>query len=219
MFLGNDWKEDRQEQGNAGNWLADLVQEELKGTFPKNVGESFALQVEESALSFLKKLHEILSDFVRRLNICSEKGTRFSEVRLYQLAQTTPGFMLFRHQFKLVFSYTVQGVIRIEWTHHPVAPWVSVGGPAEVRPSQLVCHELLVQLGVFQEVFWTLQGERVFPHQVAQYFFRYFCAVSRTSSMASSGRQVLLEHLQTVLNQKRLEPNPFHGLTAIQGKV
>src|SRR3954469_23341014 len=91
-------------QGQTG-WIHELARGEIHPDAEKllQLGSSFDPQqmVEESTIEFLTGLRDQFSEFVRLFNVYSESGSRFQEVKIYNLANTAADFMVFRNQIKL----------------------------------------------------------------------------------------------------------------------
>jgi hypothetical protein len=202
-------------------WIHELTRAEIHPEAEKllQLGKSFDPQqlVEESAIDFLAELRGQFSEFARAFNSYSENGASFSEIKVYSVAQTAADFMLFRNQVKLIFSNSSHGVIQISFAQHmrgslaidgvgtggteprPVSgafPGFSLGGQAQ---------ELLAQVGPFRDVFWTFQGEKVFPEQISKFYFVEFAKVTRVAKKLPPGNQLLLDQIKALLQEKGLD--------------
>jgi len=144
------------------------------------MGKSFEPQqlVEESSIQFMSELKEHFTEYARLFNAYSDNSTRFQDIKVYSIAQTTADFMLFRNQVKLVVSNAGHGVIQISFAQH-VRGNFAVNGQEQKSSDQVISNpswtqssqELLAQLGPFRDVFWSFQGEKVIPEQVAKFYF------------------------------------------------
>lgn len=191
-------------------WLHELVRAEIHPDAEKllQLGRSFdpGQLVEESTIEFLTELRECFNDYARSFNAFSENGSKFQEIKLYSLAQTAADFMLFRNQIKLIFSHSAQGAIQIAFSQHVRSTLAVDGQDAHgVSPSSMGGHtqDLMAQVGPFRDVFWTYQGEKVTPEQVAKFYFIEFTQITRDSKR-SKGNQLLLDQIKALLQEKGL---------------
>jgi len=198
-------------------WIHELARGELYPDVEKalQMGSSFDPQqlVEESTIEFLAELREKFAEYAKVFNTFSEKGTRFQEIKVYSAAQTAADFMVFRNQIKLLVTNVSHGVIQLVFTHH-VRGTLSVDGQVQVTSGGAAAQgaaqapqpqDLLAQVGPFRDVFWTFQGEKVTPEQVAKFYFIEFARATRDARKTKSGNQFLLEQIKTLLQEKGLE--------------
>jgi hypothetical protein len=197
-------------------WIHDLVRAEMHPDAERllQLGRSFDPQqmVEESTIEFLSELKERFNEYAKLFNAQSDAGARFSEVKVYAVAQTAADFMVYRNQVKLVVSNATHGVIQLSFAHH-VRGTVAVDGlvqnPSSVVPPGQVPHqsqELVAQVGPFRDVYWTFQGEKVQPEQVARFYFAEFIKATRDSRRGrTASNQVLLDQIKALLQEKGLE--------------
>lgn len=189
-------------------WIHELARGEVYGEAEKllQMGNSFDPQqrVEESTIEFLTELRERFTESCRIFNGFSESGGRFQEVKIYSVAQTAADFMIFRNQVKLVVSNSAHGVIQIAFAQHARNPF-NVDGSANVTTPSGPGQELLAQVGPFRDVYWTFQGEKVSPEQVAKFYFTEFARATRDTRKSKAGNQMLLEQIKTLLQEKGLD--------------
>lgn len=192
-------------------WLHDLARAEVHPDAEKllELGSSYDPQqlVEESAIQFLTELREIASEFARVFNSYSETGSKFQEVKIYGIAQSAADFMLFRNQIKLIFSNPSQGLLQISFSQHQrgslAVDGQDHGGNESLRlNSNSPLQEILAQIGPFRDVYWTFQGEKVTPSQVAKFHFIEFVRLSRDKKKLRRGNQVLMDQIKALLEQK-----------------
>lgn len=176
-----------------------------------HLGRGFDPQqlIEENTIDFLMELRECFNEFARVFNGYSEGGVRFQEIKIYSVAQTAADFMIFRNQIKLVVANTAHGVIQLSFAQHirgTLAVDGQIQGVAGSSQSQLSdgAQELLAQVGPFRDVFWTFQGEKVTPDQVARFYFAEFVRATRDTRKSKTGNQLLLEQIKTLLQEKGL---------------
>jgi hypothetical protein len=77
---------------------------------------------------------------------------------------------------------------------------LAAGAPSEVSGPQ----DILAQVGPFRDVYWTYQGEKVSPLQVAEFYFSEFVLATRDVRRSSTGNQLLLDQIKALLQQKGL---------------
>lgn len=198
------------------NWIHDLVRTEMHPDAERllQLGRSFDPQqlTEESTIGFLAELKERFVEFAKIFNAQSDAGTRFAEVKVYAVAQTAADFMVYRNQVKLVVSNSAHGVIQVSFAHH-VRGTVAIDGLVQnpnsvVPPGQVPqqAQELVAQVGPFRDVYWSFQGEKVQPEQVARFYFAEFIRATRDSRRGrTASNQVLLDQIKALLQEKGLE--------------
>lgn len=184
-------------------WIHDLARAEVHPDAEKLLGLGNALDpeqlVEESTVAFLMEIRERFTEYARLFNSYSENGSRFPDIKVYSVAQTTSDFMLFRNQIKLVVSNPSHGVVSLSFANHARQPF-----GAEAGSDQPMAQEVLAQVGVFREVRWTYCGETVIPEQLAKYYFAEFIRATR-ERRAGKGNQLLLDQIRALLEEKGLD--------------
>lgn len=173
--------------------------------------------IEESTIDFLTELRECMNEYVRTFNAYSENGTKFQEIKIYNTAQTAADFMVFRNAVKLLVGNTAHGVIQFSYAHH-VRGTLSVDGQvhgttaqtagattAGASASGIQNQDLLAQIGPFREVFWTFQGEKVKPEQVAKFYFTEFARMTRDGVRSRTSNRLLLDQIKALLQEKGLD--------------
>lgn len=195
-------------------WIHELARAEIHPDAEKllQLGKGFDPQqlVEESTIDFLSELREHFTDFARTFNAYAEGGGKFQEIKVYSTAQTAADFMMFRNQIKLLVSNTAHGVIQFSFNQH-VRGTLAVDGQiqgtaaAPLPPAAGQVQELLAQLGPFRDVYWTFQGERVNPEQVARFYFAEFARLTRDTRRSRVGNQLLLDQIKALLQEKGLD--------------
>lgn len=199
---------------NEQGWIHELARAEIHPEAEKllQLGKSFDPQqlVEESTVEFLTQLREYLEEYAKVFNSYSEYGKKFSEVKIYSIAQSPADFMVFRNQVKLVVTNTDHGVIQLTFAHH-IQNSLSVNGYGqhthqdEGSSMMGAPQELIAQLGPFRDVYWTYQGEKVQPEQVAKFYFSEFIRATRQSGSSKVSQELLLEQIKDFLQEKGLD--------------
>ncbi|MBI2712115.1 MAG: hypothetical protein HYX41_04525 [Bdellovibrio sp.] len=197
-------------------WIHDLARGEIHPDAEKllQLGRSFDPQqlVEESAIEFLTELREKLTQFAKIFNGYSEENTKFSDVKVYSVAQTAADFMLFRNQIKLIFSNSTHGVIQISFAQHSRSN-LAINGQESLSssapqsagvPVPGAAQDLLAQMSPFRDVYWTFQGEKITCEQVAKFYFVEFIKVTRDIKKSRLGNQLLLDQIKALLEEKGL---------------
>lgn len=195
-------------------WIHELARAEIHPDAERllQLGSSFDPQqlVEESTIDFLGELREHFTEYSRIFNAFAENGAKFQEVKVYSVAQTAADFMVFRNQVKLVISNATHGVIQVSFAQH-VRGTINVDGQMIQGQIQgqtqggVTSQDLLAQVGPFRDVFWTFQGEKVTPEQVAKFYFAEFTRATRDSRKSKAGNQLLLDQIKALLQEKGLD--------------
>jgi hypothetical protein len=198
-------------------WIHELAHSELLPEAEKLLQKNYSFDpqqlIEESTIQFLTELKASFDSSIKLFNGYSEGNTRFQEIKLYSSAQKVADFMLFRNQVKLIFSNTAHGIIQITFSHHLRAGMGVDGQTQRLQPSsplssssplsqELLAQELLAQIGPFRDVFWTYQGEKITPDQVAKFYLIEFCRATRDAKRSRGNHQLLLHQIKTLLEEK-----------------
>jgi hypothetical protein len=195
-------------------WIHELAKAEVHPDAERllQLGKSFDPQqlVEESTIEFLMELREHFNESARIFNGYSENSSRFQDIKVYSVAQTAADFMAFRNQVKLVVANTAHGVIQFSFAQHirttlAVDGQVQAGSPQAGATSVGQSQDLLAQVGPFRDVFWTFQGEKVTPEQVAKFYFAEFVRATRDNRRSKAGNQLLIEQIKALLQEKGLD--------------
>lgn len=198
----------RDELSTQHGWIHELARAEIHPDAEKllQLGNSFDPQqlVEESTINFLMQLRERFTEYARLFNSYSESGSRFQDVKLYSIAQTAADFMIFRNQVKLVIANTAHGVVQLSFQQH-VRGTLAVDGQSQVQTTTGHTQDLLAQVGPFRDIYWTYQGEKVSPDQVAAFYFAEFVRATRDNRRSKAGNQLLLDQIKALLQEKGLD--------------
>ncbi len=198
-------------------WIHELARGEIHPDADRllQLGKSFDPQqlVEESSIDFLTELRECFNEYARVFNAYSEGGSKFQEIKVYSLAQTAADFMVFRNQVKLVIANTAHGVIQLSFSQHVRGTLAvdgqvqAIAGTSAVAGAEVdgKSHDLLAQVGPFRDVFWTFQGEKISPEQVAKFYFAEFARATRDSRRSRTNNQLLLDQIKALLQEKGLD--------------
>jgi hypothetical protein len=201
---------------SAQGWIHDLAKAEIHPEAERLLQLSGSSDpqriVEESSVEFLTELRDLFQDYARSFNALSESGSKYQEVKIYNVAQTSSDFMLYRNQIKLMVTNPAHGVIQVSFAQHTrgvLAPGTTVVDGQSSAPSQAPVgsqsQDLLAQIGPFRDVYWTFQGEKVTPGQVAKFYFAEFTRSTRDSKRTRGGNQLLLEQIKALLQEKGLD--------------
>jgi hypothetical protein len=161
--------------------------------------------VEESTIDFLQELREQFTEFARIFNGYSESGKIYQEAKIYSLAQTAADFMIFRNQVKLVFSNTAHGMIQVSFAQHQRGALAVDGQMGSTETQFGRPQDLLAQVGPFRDIYWTFQGEKVSPEQIAKFYFAEFIRASRDARKTKTSNQLLIEQIKAMLNDKGIQ--------------
>jgi hypothetical protein len=164
--------------------------------------------IEESTIEFLEELRDLFTIYSKVFNNYAEQGGRYSEVKLYGVANTPADFMLFRNNIKLVFSNTAHGIISATFIQHSRGGMAVDGSPLDqsrVMPGARDNQDIIAQLGPFLDVKWTFQSEPVNPDRLVKYYFVEFVKASRVAPREASSNQQLLKQIKALLQDKGIE--------------
>jgi hypothetical protein len=201
-------------------WIHDLARAEIHPDAERLLqldgGSDPQQRVEESTIDFLSELREYSTEYARVFNAFAEGGSKFQEAKVYSVAQTAADFMIFRNQVKLVVANTAHGVIQIAFAQHSrggmaaagamhVDGQILQGAQAPAVGNGSLSQDLLAQVGPFRDVYWTFQGERVTPEQVAKAYFAEFVRASRDVRRSKAGNQLLIDQIKALLQEKGLD--------------
>jgi hypothetical protein len=196
---------------NDLGWVHELAKSELNPSSPSvfNSNDRFDPKqiVEESTIEFLEELRDLFTIFAKVFNGYSEANSRYSEVRIYGVANTAADFMLFRNNVKLVFSNTAHGIISATFYQHSRGAVAIDGAPVEANtmvPGARDNQDIIAQIGPFLDVKWTFQGESVNPEQLVKYYFVEFVKLSRAQKPTSTN-QLLLKQIKALLQDKGID--------------
>lgn len=188
---------------NFNGWIHELARAEsspeaaLLDGLTKTSGPQQA--IEESTVDFLTDLRADFEEYVRVFNSISEDGKKFSDIKLFNLAEGAANFMLYRNGIKLIVSNTAHGVIQFSYNRHATVQ--QTGADSMDIPS---AEELLAQVGVFGSVQWTCRSEKTDSESVSRYFFAEFIRLTRERKKTKPNKQVLLDQIKALLNEQGL---------------
>lgn len=163
--------------------------------------------IHQSAQDFLIELRDLFQEYARVFNSYSEAGKKFSEIKLYSLAQTSTDFLLFRNLYKMIISQVAIDTIHLSFVHHERGMLSIDGrGTPDVQSYQMgeAKFEFSAQIGAFRDIVWTYQGERISPVQIARYFFMEFVRISHEQKPSPVNQAELISHIRSILNEQGL---------------
>ncbi len=193
-------------------WIHELAKGEIHPEADRllQLGKSFDPNqlIEESTIEFLSELREHFSEYSKIFNGYSDSGTRFQDIKIYSVAQTVADFMVYRNQVKLLVSSSAMGLIHIGYAKHSTGR-MSLNGQSgteeQGRAEMSQPQELMAQVGPFRNVYWSFQGEKVSPEQVAKFYFSEFIRATRSTQKSKLGNQFLLEEIKSLLKEKGID--------------
>ncbi len=199
---------------SSSSWIQELVRSEVHPEAERLLnpsGASFdpSRLIEESTIFWLNSLKELFQEYAKVFNAFSENNTKFQEIKIYALAQTAADFMLYRNQMKLIFTNAAHGVIALTCAHH-VRSQLAIDGQAQTTslnpdsPTLGQNQELLAQIGPFRDIYWSYQGEKISPEQVAKFYFIEFAKMTR-EERSSRGNKLLLEQIKSILKEQGMD--------------
>jgi hypothetical protein len=197
-------------------WIHDLAKAEIHPEAERllQLGRSYDPQqlIEESTIDFLSSLRDQFSEAARLFNVHSDSGARYQEIKVYNIAQSAADFMVFRNSVKLVVANSAHGVIQVSFAQHIRGTMLvdgmahgSTTAPLALPAGLSQAQELLAQIGPFRDVYWTFQGEKITPMQVAKFYFIEFARATRDVKRSRAGNQLLIDQIKALLQEKGLE--------------
>jgi hypothetical protein len=200
--------------GLGGGWIHELARGETHPEMDRLLqahGSDPQQLVEESTIQFLSEMRESFNEYAKVFNVYSEAGTKFQEIKIYNLAGTAADFMVFRNQIKLTVSNSAHGVIQAQFSQH-VRGALAVDGQVHGQNGASLNGttdgrggELQAQVGPFRDVYWTFQDQRVSPEQVAKFYFTEFVRATREVRRTRGSNQLLIDQIKALLQEKGLE--------------
>lgn len=190
---------------NDITWIHELAKNELNPEAANIFNQMNQFDpkqlIEESTIQLLEDLRDLFSDYCRVFNSYSENNSKYTEAKIYGITNTPADFMLFRNNVKLVFSNTAHGIVGIAFNQHQRAD-LSVDGSNNTGKSS--SRDLIAQLGPFNDVTWTFQGEKVSAERLVKFYFIEFVKASRIEKKDSSN-QLLLKQIKALLQEKGID--------------
>ncbi len=155
------------------DWIKDLVYTETQG-IKETLWESDDIQLElqNATTSFLRQIKESFIDYVSAFN--QLRGLSAGGVKIYGIANTTADFMLFRNGYKLIFSSTIPGEIRIKFTHYNNNVSSISGVDQDLSDATLSAR-----YGAFGEIIWTHKEQFVKIDFLSKYYMTLFTKQSK----------------------------------------
>ena len=170
----------------SADWIQELAKAEIS---VEQTGEmdAFGHLNEEKILNlhtleFLKELRNCFQNYANHFNQCRKDSRQ--TVKVYGIAQTEADFLVFRNSLKLVVSFSKPG--QIEITFHTLSGGLFAPKkitPAAKRagiprpPGSLEAESgdcLDIELGPFNEAYWTFKGTRIEPSSLARFYLTEF---------------------------------------------
>jgi len=155
------------------SWIKDLILEEqdmeATGMITPS-GSHFSEQfVETETLEFLKELKTIYITLCKQYN--DFKGSAGGHIKVYGISGTLTDFMLFKNNFKLVFSYNAPGFISIKSNRMSA---VSLPGQESTEDAGSIQGMLEAKRGIYDNLVWTYKDQDVALDPMCKYFLTKF---------------------------------------------
>jgi len=190
------------------DWLHELARSEINGDVRQALDiENNSLEdlIEEKTISFISSLRQSLAEYTKVFNAYSEGSKHFAEVKIYRVADTAVDFMLYRNQIKLLFSMPRSGLVRISFVQHHRSAMAVNEKISELKKPDEKSYDICAEVGPFREVYFHYQGHRIVPQQVSRFYFAEFVKSTRHKSSSSVDRDVLLNQIKSLLQEKGLD--------------
>lgn len=159
------------------SWIKDLVIEEqdmeAKGMITPSGAHFSEKFVETETLEFLKELKTIFVTIGKQYN--DLKGDSGGHIKVYGISGTLTDFMLFRNNFKLVFSYNTPGFISIKSNRMSA---VSLPGQDGSEAPGSIQSVLEAKRGIYDNLVWTYKEQDINLDQFSKFFLTQFARES-----------------------------------------
>jgi hypothetical protein len=201
--------------GTQTGWIHELAKNELHpdANHPLNaIHQLDANQlIEENTVEILNHLKGLFSEYARVLNSYSETGSKFSEIKIYGITNTSADFMIFRNNVKMIFANTTPGIISISFNQHIRSDLVDSSSlqrqnvtDSETEKFVSQPKEIIASVGPFLDIHWTFQGEIVDWTKLVKFYFAEFVRRSRVVKKESQN-QILLKQIKSLLQEKGID--------------
>ena len=167
-------------------WIDNLAQAEIETQETGNIDAFGHLNAEKilhhHTISFLKELKNVFQASANRFNELRQDSRQ--TIKIYGIAQTDADFLVFRNSLKLVGSYVKAGQIEISFhtlsggLFAPQKITSATGKNTVPKPPGSLDDtkgDLLdIELGPFNEAYWTFKGIRVDASAIARFYLTEF---------------------------------------------
>lgn len=154
------------------DWIKELVhaeqQMEEAGVVDMTAGFDPQRQIEEATIDFLMDLKLAFVEVTSAFN--QMKTTGLGQIKIYGISKTKADFMLFRNGYKLIFSMSRPGEIRIFQTATNPQFYFQTSNEEMGIETQVLSAEW----GAFGQMSWTYKGQPINLDYLVRYYVSRF---------------------------------------------
>lgn len=177
MELGLNQQFSRTMPGEVSTrWLKNLVDQEAEllrtGAANLLTHEDQKRAIANSTKEYLWELKEEFTNCVELFNAYRGGANIANAAKIFNVANSSGDFILFRNTLKLVISNPAVGVINMSFISRDRLPMTSKD--TQKRSG----YDLIAQVFPFNDLAWTYHGERVQIKAVVRYMFTEFVRAS-----------------------------------------
>jgi len=162
-------------------WIENLAIEEM------NMEESGIIHfhdhlntqkiLEESSIEIMEQLKELFEVFTARFNEFRTNQTdRSKAIKIFKISNTVNDFMLFRNSLKLVIARRSVDAISIGFISNTSGAFGARLSLNDQGPQTI--QEIRAQVGAFNKITWTFQGEKIDPMALVKHYLSEFIRYS-----------------------------------------
>lgn len=161
-------------------WIENLALEEINmeesGIVSFNDHLNPAYLLEESSISFMNELRDIMEIYVRKFN--EYRGTNVgSSIKIFKIANTINDFMLFRNSLRLIFARRADDLISVGFLANGKDVFSARMSEAQ-NYGESTTHEIRAHIGPFNKITWKFQNEPVEIDSLARHYLAEFIKLS-----------------------------------------
>jgi hypothetical protein len=158
------------------HWIKDLVlaeqQMEDSGMVDFSAGYDPAVNLELETVEYLRDLKAAFVESASAFN--QLKGSTIGTLKIYGISNTRADFMLFRNGFKLIFSMSQPGSIKIYMNHIGSSFVPGMETPDATVSPQNSEDILSARWGAFGDLNWTYKDQAVKLDYLVRYYLSRF---------------------------------------------
>ncbi len=148
------------------NWIEQLaldeVQREQQGFVDAREAHHQEGMMNEENLRFLEELFDYFSKQIQVFNDLRSHDQPLQRIKIYKITGTEADFMLFRNGLKLLFSKKSFNCLSIQYLDQ------------DKQLEKNSYQEILLQLGPFEQLQWTYQGQAFQKEALVRYYLSHF---------------------------------------------
>jgi len=163
-------------QNISTHWIEALALDEINmeesGVINFNEHLNPQRLLEESSIEIMENLKEKFEIYATKFNELRARNNSSKTIKIFKISNTINDFMLFRNSLKLVVARRSEDVITIGFLSN-------AGGAFSARlnyqaESQNRLHEIIANVGPFNNISWRFQGEPVDLDSLVKHYLTEF---------------------------------------------